>query len=144
VKSNNLAVVKSSEDKIDIFLSGRSSVDRELKELRKKLKTLGEKYGADVIQENAYPGWQADPGSPFLALVKNSYEDILKNEVSIKAIHGGLECGLFSNLNPELQIASIGPEIKNVHTPNERVYIKSVGTVWDVIRKIIENMERLG
>jgi dipeptidase D len=142
--SNNLAVVKSSEDKIDIFLSGRSSVDRELKELRKKLKTLGEKYGADVIQENAYPGWQADPGSPFLALVKNSYEDILKNEVSIKAIHGGLECGLFSNLNPELQIASIGPEIKNVHTPNERVYIKSVGTVWDVIRKIIENMGTLG
>jgi len=142
--SNNLAVVKSSEDKIDIFLSSRSSVNKELKELRKKLKILGEKYGADVIQGNAYPGWQADPSSPFLALVKNSYEDILKNEVSIKAVHGGLECGLFSKFDPELQIASIGPEIKNVHTPDERVYIKSVGTVWDFIRKIIENMGNLG
>jgi len=104
---------------------------------------LGEKYNADVKQENAYPGWKPDPGSSFLALVKSSYEDVLKKEVSIKAIHAGLECGLFSKFDPELQIASIGPEIKNVHTPDEVVYIKSVGTVWDVIRKIIENMKNL-
>jgi len=141
--SNNLAVVKSGEDKIEIFLSSRSQVDRELEELRKKLKILGEKYNADVIQEKAYPGWQADLSSPFLALVKNSYEDILKNEVSVKIIHGGLECGLFSKFDQELQIASIGPEIKDVHTPNEKIYIKSVGTVWDVIRKIIENIGHL-
>jgi len=141
--SNNLAVVKSSKDKIDVFLSSRSSINEELEELRKKLKMLGEKYNADVKQENAYPGWKPDPSSSFLALVKSSYEDVLKKEVSIKAIHAGLECGLFSKFDPELQIASIGPEIKNVHTPDEVVYIKSVGTVWDVIRKIIENMKNL-
>jgi len=141
--SNNFAVVKSSEDKIDVFLSSRSSVNEELEELRKKLKMLGEKYNVDVKQGNAYPGWKPTPSSPFLALVKSLYEDVLKKEVSIKAIHAGLECGLFSSLNPELQIASIGPEIKNVHTPDELVYIKSVETVWNVIRKILENMKNL-
>ena len=141
--SNNLAVVKSSKDKIDVFSSSRSSINEELEELRKKLKMLGEKYNANVIQEKAYPGWKPDPSSSFLALVKSSYEDVLKKEVSIKAIHAGLECGLFSKFDPELQIASIGPKIKNVHTPEEVVYIKSVGTVWDVIRKIIENMKNL-
>ena len=141
--SNNLAIVKNSKNKIDIFLSSRSSVNEELEELRKKLKMLGEKYNADVKQGNAYPGWKPDPSSPFLALVKSSYEDVLKKDISIKAIHAGLECGLFSSLNPELQIASIGPKIKNVHTPNELVYIKSVEIVWDVIRKIIKNMKNL-
>ena len=142
--SNNLAVVKSSEDKIDIFLSSRSSINEELEELREKLKILGEKYGADVTQEEAYPGWKPDLDSPFLALVKSSYEEILKKEVSLKAIHAGLECGLLLRLDPELQVVSIGPEIKDVHTPNELVYIKSVETVWNVVRKIIENMGALG
>ncbi|MCK4247317.1 MAG: hypothetical protein KAX04_02115, partial [Methanomicrobia archaeon] len=60
------------------------------------------------------------------------------------AIHAGLECGLLLRLDPELQVVSIGPEIKDVHTPNELVYIKSVETVWNVVRKIIENMGALG
>jgi len=138
--SNNLAVVRSDKGKIEIFLSSRSSVDKELEDLRKKLKILGEKYGATVEQDEAYPGWQPDPNSPFLGLVKKTYEDVLKKEVSLKAIHGGLECGMFLRLDPELQIVSIGPEIKDVHTPEERVYIESVGVLWEVIKGIIENM----
>ena len=141
--SNNLAIVKSREDKFEITLSSRSSVNKELEEFQNKLKLIGEEHGAEVKQSARYPGWQTNSESPFVALVKSSYESILKKEIALKAIHAGLECGLFSKLDPELQICSIGPEIKNPHTPDEIVDIKSVGIVWNTICKIIENMNTL-
>jgi len=142
--SNNLAIVKSGEDKFEVTLSSRSSVNKELEEFRNKLKLIGEEHGAEVEQGAGYPGWQADPRSPFIALAKSSYESILKREVALKAIHAGLECGLFSKLDPELQICSIGPDIKNPHTPDEVVNIKSVRIVWNTICRIMENMSTLG
>lgn len=138
--SNNLATVETCEETVDIALSSRSSVNKELKQLQEHLADLGEPYGANVEQPQIYPGWEPDPNSPFLLMVKGSYETILKKEVSLKAMHAGLECGMFLQLNQELQVVSIGPDIKDVHTPDERIFIKSVGIVWKVLRDVIENM----
>ena len=141
--SNNLALVKTTEEKIHIHVSTRSSVDEELVSARKTLKELGEKYEFELNFDEAYPGWKPDPKAPFITLVHKLYKEELKQEVKLQAIHAGLECGLFSALDPELQIASIGPNIKNAHSPDEYVEIESVEIIWKIVRKIIENMNTL-
>lgn len=141
--SSNLAVVETTEKEISIHVSTRSSVNKELEEVRAKLKEIGMNHGAKVTQDEAYPGWEPNPGSPFLKLVKRIYEEVSDSTIELEAIHGGLECGLFVSLDPELQVTSIGVNIHNAHSPDEYVEIESVGIIWDVVVKIIENMNQL-
>ena len=81
-----------------------------------------------------------EQGSPFLKLVSEIYQEVY-GEVEEKAIHAGLECGLFKMVNPELQIVSLGPDIKNAHSPDERVNIATVNQIYTMIKKI---MNRIG
>jgi dipeptidase D len=141
--SSNLAEVHMKENNVVIIISTRSSVNSELDAVRKGIKKLGEKNDAEVIQGEAYPGWQPKPDAPFLQIVKKAYEDVLNQEVELRAIHAGLECGLFLSLEPELQVTSIGPDIRNAHSPDEYVVIKSVELLWQVIKEIIRNMKDL-
>ena len=141
--SNNLASVKTVEDKVEILVSTRSSVDEELVQAREKAKQLGERFGAEVELADSYPGWRPDLESPFLKIVKSNYEEVLGKEVELKAIHAGLECGFFLKINPKLQVTSIGPTIKNAHSTQEYVEIESVQKIWEVVKKIILSMENL-
>jgi len=75
--------------------------------------------------------------------VPKKYEEVLKKEVRLKAIHAGLECGMFLLLNSSLSVSSIGPTIKNVHTAEERVEVESVQVIWEVVKKIIGSMGRV-
>ncbi|MBN1328901.1 MAG: beta-Ala-His dipeptidase [Candidatus Heimdallarchaeota archaeon] len=141
--SSNLAVIKSDAKYIQIHVSTRSSVDEELESVRKEIKEIGEKYKAKVTLDKAYPGWMPNPESPFVKMVKRVYEEVLEKPVILEAIHAGLECGLFVALDPDLQVTSIGPNIHNAHSPDEYVEIKSVEIIWNVVKKIIENMNKL-
>jgi dipeptidase D len=141
--SNNLATVKTLDDKVEIAVSTRSSVDAELKQVRERVKQLGESLGAEVSFTEAYPGWTPNLESPFLKMVKRNYEEVLENEVEMKAVHAGLECGLFMKTKPNLNISSIGPTIRNVHSTEEYVEVESVRVIWKVVKKIILSMEEL-
>ncbi len=141
--SNNLATVKLTEKEIEVHVSTRSSVNEELDVTREKLKKLGEEIGFTVKLDEAYPGWKPDIQSPFLKLVKEKYDEVTQTPTKLVAIHAGLECGLFLVLDSNLQVASIGPNIKNAHSPDEYVEIASVGIIWNIIKKIIENMGSL-
>ncbi|MHA1442042.1 MAG: beta-Ala-His dipeptidase [Candidatus Heimdallarchaeota archaeon] len=141
--SSNLAVVKTEGKSIHVNVSTRSSDNTELDEVRAKLVTTGEKYEAKVTLEKAYPGWKPQPDSAFLQLVKKQYQEVTNSEVKLEAIHAGLECGMFLVLDDELQVASIGPNINNAHSPDESLEIDSVGLLWNVIKKIIENLGSL-
>lgn len=138
--SNNLAIVKTEEDKVTISISSRSSVAQDLAKDRAILKKVGEKYGAEVVQPPGYPGWEADVKSPFLHLVARIYERVLGKKPKITAIHAGLECGFLSRFDPELKTVSVGPTIKYPHSPQEFVYIDSVNEVWQVVRGIAEEL----
>jgi dipeptidase D len=137
-------MVKSGEKAFEILVMCRSSVASELEGLSGKLRQVGERHGAQVRQHDRYPGWTADPGCPFNALVKREYEAVLGRAVQLKAYHFGLECGVFKGIDPELRMASIGPTIQGVHSTEERVEIPSVGIIWQVLRRVIEGVERLG
>jgi dipeptidase D len=141
--SSNLAVVKEEDKAVNINVSTRSSDNEELEKVRVELTTIGEKYGAKVTLEEAYPGWKPQPDSPFLHLVKKHYQEVTQSDIKLEAIHAGLECGLFVALDADLQVASIGPNIGNAHSPDEYLEIASVDILWNVIKKIIENMGSL-
>ncbi|MCG3223995.1 MAG: M20/M25/M40 family metallo-hydrolase, partial [Candidatus Heimdallarchaeota archaeon] len=141
--SNNLAVVKTLADRVEISLSTRSSVDEELNEAREKAKSIGESLGAEVKLTETYPGWKPNLESSFLKMVKEKYEEVLGKEVELQALHAGLECGMFLKLNPKLSVSSIGPTIKNVHTTEEHVDIASVSIIWEVVKKIVSSMGNL-
>ncbi|MHA1211426.1 MAG: beta-Ala-His dipeptidase [Candidatus Heimdallarchaeota archaeon] len=141
--SSNLAQIDSEKGRINIHVSTRSSANNELDPVRNEIKEMGEKFGAKVTLDEAYPGWEPNPSSRFVQMVKKSYEEIVKEPVELEAIHAGLECGLFLAIEPDLQVTSIGPNIGNAHSPDEYIEIESAAIVWDVVKKIIENMGTL-
>ena len=141
--SNNLAQVRSKEDVFEINVSCRSSVESALEELSRQLRSIGGKYGAEVKQHSRLPGWTAKPSSPFSELVQRHYRSALGKPVTLKAYHAGLECGVFMEIAPNLEMASIGPDILSVHTPEENLEIPSVALLWDVLCRIIAGMGEL-
>ena len=141
--SNNLATVRTTPTTVEIVVSNRSSNDEELNRVRSELKELGERVDAEVYQGPAYPGWQPELDSQFLGLVKQEYEREYGKEVKLKAIHAGLETGLFKGINPRIQLVSIGPEMKDVHSPQERVYIKSVDLLWRVVKAVLTKLDQI-
>jgi dipeptidase D len=96
-----------------------------------------------VTLKDSYPGWNPDLTAPLLNLVHQKYEEVIGREAKLRAIHAGLECGLFTRLDPDLQIVSIGPEIKDPHSPKERVYVDTVAQIWQVVAKTIEDLNKV-
>jgi dipeptidase D len=141
--SNNVAAVKTSDNGASVLMSTRSSVDSELEGLREKLREVAVMAGWDVEQKGAYPGWNPEPQSPFLKYVAKLFKDATGEEPQVKAIHAGLECGIIGSKIPGIQMLSIGPAIKNAHTPDEKVRIEDVAVLYRITKDILGNLGRL-
>ncbi|RLI56910.1 MAG: hypothetical protein DRP09_05110 [Candidatus Thorarchaeota archaeon] len=141
--SNNLAVVKTLDDGVTVMLSTRSSVDDELEAFRGTLQNLAAVAGWEVTLKDAYPGWNPDPDSPFLKFVHQHYERLLGKEVRVEAIHAGLECGIIGSKIPGLQMLSVGPGLKNPHTPDEKVHIADVGVMYKLLKEVLANLDKM-
>lgn len=95
--------------------------------------------GGTVDFAGSYVGWEPNPSSPITALTADVYRQVIKGEPLMKVIHAGLECGLIQRAYPEMDIVSIGPTIKNAHSPDECVHIESVATYWQVLTGVLAN-----
>ena len=104
------------------------------------LQSLSELAGAAIIFSGCYPGWKPDTSSPVMAIVKNTYESIYHKEPDIMVIHAGLECGLFKQHYPNLDMVSIGPTIRYPHGPDEMVNITTVGQYWTLLLAVLEHI----
>lgn len=139
--STNLASIKFTEDnRITIATSQRSSVDSEKKAIASKVAHIFLKYKADIKQGNGYPGWKPNVNSEILKISAEAYERIFSEKPKVKAIHAGLECGLFLEKYPNLDMVSFGPTIKGAHSPDERLNIPSVQKFWDFLLEILRNV----
>jgi len=141
--SNNLAIIQTTSDSIEIITLSRSAFDGELERVRNEIEKLGRSLGAIITQNPPFPSWPPDLNSSFLQYVQNKYEHVYGHEVELVAVHGGLETAVFKRLDPELQMVSIGPNIQGAHTPQERIYIDSVDLIWRVVRSILINLNSL-
>ena len=131
--STNLASVKKVDDKITITTSQRSSVGSRKQAIVDKVSTAFWMIGADVVTTDGYPGWDPNPNSEVLRVLVDAYKNLFQKEPQVLAIHAGLECGLFSEKYPELDMVSIGPTLRGVHSPDEKLEIKTVQMCWDLL-----------
>ncbi|GKT28249.1 Aminoacyl-histidine dipeptidase [Aduncisulcus paluster] len=135
--SCNLASIKMNEEgEFIIHLHPRSSVNSSLDIVYKKIATIALATGYCTVSEplDPYCGWKPNPSSDLLAVMKKCYEDKYGKEVSVAAIHAGLECGMFTRSYPTLDAVSVGPTIANPHTPEEYLEVGTVGVVYEAIK----------
>jgi len=137
--STNLAIIKVENSIINIDMLQRSSVDEAKEYLCQQIKTLCESFGATVQQSNDYPGWDPKPESTLLSKAKVVHKNLFGKEPEVKVIHAGLECGIIGNRYPEMQMISFGPNIREAHTPNEKVQISSVANFWKYLCEILKS-----
>lgn len=136
--STNLASIKMPElGSIVIATSQRSSVESEKNDIANTVKTVFELAGAEVKQGDGYPGWKPNVDSPILKVCAQTYRDMYKQEPEIMAIHAGLETGLFLTKYPYLDMVSMGPTMEGVHSPDERLYIPSVGSFYNYLKEVL-------
>ncbi len=129
--STNLASVKFTDDsKVIITTSQRSELESRKQYAADTIRAVFELSGAKVSQLNGYPGWTPNPDSHLLRITATAYRNLFEKEPLIRSIHAGLECGLFLEKYPGLDMVSFGPTIKNAHSPDERVRIDTVAKFW--------------
>lgn len=136
--STNLGVIETKENTIEIVCLTRSAVTSHLMATKKQVKTIAELAGASVHEPRGYPGWKPDMDSKLLKIAMNVFKEHYNEEPAVKAIHAGLECGLFSEKLPGVDMLSIGPEMHNVHSPSEELFIPSVPKTYDLLGHILK------
>lgn len=138
--SNNVASVATSENEINIITSQRSNVMSNLENETNTVKAAFELAGAEIKMSDGYPAWKMNPDSKLTKVAVESYKKLFGKEPIVKGIHAGLECGLFSERYPNLDMVSFGPTLRDVHTPDERLHIPTVQMVWDHLLDILKNV----
>ncbi|NDV58381.1 aminoacyl-histidine dipeptidase [Bacteroides sp. 519] len=139
--STNLASVKMKEDHIiKIETSQRSSILSSRDDMANTVRAALELGGAKVSYGHGYPGWKPNPNSEILKVAEESYKRLFGVDAQVKAIHAGLECGLFLDKYPHLDMISFGPTLRDVHSPDERLEIPTVDKYWRHLLDILVNI----
>lgn len=137
--STNLASVKFQEgNRIGITSSQRSSVESAKTYVMQMVESVFALAGADVAHSDGYPGWAPNPKSKLLQVTVESYRKRFAMEPKVRAIHAGLECGLFLEKYPDLEMVSFGPTLRGVHSPDERLEIATVPKFWDLLLDVLK------
>lgn len=135
--SNNLAVVRIAEGKIQVYNMVRSLVDSAREDHAEAIGGLYSLLGAQVTKQGAYPGWKPNMESTILNTMVASHQQVFGREPEIKVIHAGLECGLLGSTYSRWDMISFGPTIRFPHSPDEKVHIEAVGNFWDYLQHIL-------
>lgn len=139
--STNLASVKFADsNRILVTSSQRSSIESAKDDA---VRTVGAAYrlaGAEVVHGDGYPGWAPNPHSPLLSVTVDSYTSLFDKEPVVRAIHAGLECGLFLEKYPHLDMVSFGPTLRGVHSPDERLEIATVELFWRLLLEVLRRI----
>lgn len=139
--SCNLASVKMQADStILVTVHQRSSVDSRRDEIADRVKALFEMIGATVSFDDTYVGWAPNPESKVLEVAKESFVDLFGYQPRVEALHAGLECGLFLEKMPDLDMISFGPTLKDIHSPSEKANIPSVAEYWKLLCEILRRL----
>ena len=124
-----------------IICSQRSNIMSNLTNIVNTVRAVFELAGADNIEHSdGYPAWKMNPNSRLRTIAENCYKGLFGQSPKITGIHAGLECGLFAQKYPHLDMLSIGPTMRGVHSPDEKLHIPSVEKVWKLTINILKNI----
>ena len=139
--STNLASVKMKPGNIVLITtSQRSSVESRKYDIARQIEALFLLAGAKVTHGDGYPGWAPNMNSPIMKIASDAYEELYGIKPAIKAIHAGLECGLFLTKYPNLDMVSFGPTLRNVHSPYGKNVYSGCDRFWNQLVLIIKKV----
>jgi dipeptidase D len=139
--STNLASIKFIKDnQIEVVTSQRSSRESAKEDIVQMVASVFNLAGAEVEHSGGYPGWVPDKNSKILEIASKAYKDLFDLQPQVKAIHAGLECGLFLEKYPKLDMISFGPTIRGAHSPDEKLDIESTYKFWDLLVEILKRI----
>lgn len=138
--SNNLARVQVENGKFTVACLGRGSLDSEKMDLAQAVASALELAGATVEFLGAYPGWTPRPTSSLVQIMSELYRRKFHADPKVKACHAGLECGILGQNYPNLEMISLGPNIRGAHSPDERVQVSSVERFWGYLVLVLESL----
>lgn len=136
--STNLASIKMDDHQIHIATSQRSSVESAKLAAAQKIEATFRMIGAHVSHGDGYPGWTPNPDSRILRIAVDVYKRMYNREPVVRAIHAGLECGLIGEKYPKMDMISYGPTLRGVHSPDERIEIRTVEMFWNQTLEILK------
>ena len=136
--SLNLGALQVSGDGMKAVYAVRSSVSTRREELCSRLECLAEHLGGSVKYSGVYPAWEYRSSSPLRDAALEAYREQYSAEMSVEAIHAGLECGLFAGkMGPDFDAVSFGPTMTGVHTSDEKLSISSTARVWEYLQRLL-------
>ncbi len=136
--STNMAFVNIGQGKFEAFFLVRSSSESRKLSVVSAIESAMTLCGAKVVADGAYNGWNPNPNSPIMNVMRKAYKEVLDVEAKVQVIHAGLECGIIQGVMPDMDMISVGPTIRSPHSPDERVNIASVERTWKVLRRALE------
>ena len=137
--STNMAAVHVSGNQLSVLCSHRSSVESELSAIAEKLEATCFLGGFDIEHKWGYPGWKPNLNSHILSVCVESYKKLFGVQPEVKAIHAGLECGMFLKKFPDLDMISFGPTLRGVHAPGEKLELASLDKFVQHLNDIVTN-----
>jgi dipeptidase D len=135
--SSNLAVAGTETEQVVLVSSQRSLKESCLDAMTAAVTAVAHLAGATTRTLGRYPGWDPDPNSALLAECVRAYEGLRGRRPAIRVIHAGLECGIIGKTYPGMDMASLGPNIENAHSPQERIEIVSVDACWELLKTLL-------
>lgn len=139
--STNLGVVTTTKDSVVFDSAVRSSIASLREDILLQSEMVAKLLGATLYTTSSYPEWEYDPDSKVRKICEKVYKDEYGKDVEIVAIHAGVECGLFEERFGKLDMISFGPNLYDVHTPQEHASISSVSNVWDYLLAVLKAMK---
>jgi dipeptidase D len=140
--STNLASVKFIQDnQILVTTSQRSAIDSSKSDIANMVESVFRLANASVVHSEGYPGWAPNTNSEILRITRDAYKKLFKVDPVVRAIHAGLECGLFLEKYPYLDMISFGPTIKGAHSPDERISIETTEKFWKLLLEVLKNIK---
>lgn len=139
--SLNLGILTMKQDEVQMGFSVRSSVGSEKNLLALQIRVLCERLGGMCTESGAYPAWEYKQDSKLRDVMVAVYEELYGEKPKLDVIHAGVECGLFMDKMEGLDCVSYGPQMYDIHTPNERLHVDSVQRTWEYTLEILKRLK---
>lgn len=140
VSSINMGVVKTADNGIIVTFSPRSSVESLQRLNKSELALIAGRFGFAMQVDSYYPGWRYSPESRIRGVFSDIYKEQTGEELKIEAIHAGLECGLFVQKLPDLDVIAVGPNIYDCHTPDESLELSSCERFYNLVAGVLNRL----
>lgn len=135
--SENIGTVNINNDEFNLGISIRGALESYVQDMKSELFTLAEVLNFEVNADNWYPAWDYMDDSKLRDLMCKAYKEASGEEMKLEGVHAGLECGIFKNKFPDMDIVAIGPTIYDCHSPNERIEIASVDRTYKFLKILL-------